>query len=290
MHQPVLLDKVIKYLDPKKGENFIDCTIGMGGHALAILERVKPKGKVLGIDVDFESLKRIKSEEGLILIHGNFRDLKKIVEENNFKPINGILFDLGLSSWQIDESNRGFTFKKDEPLMMILDDTQEVTAQEIINNWPEESLVEIFKRYGEEKYTRRIVTAIVRQRKISPINTTFQLKEIIKKTIPLEGTRRGKISRVLARIFQALRIIINDELENLKQGLNQAMEIIAPKGRIAVISFHSLEDRIVKNFFRDRAQKGELEILTKKPVIPDEAEISFNNRSRSAKLRIAVRT
>jgi 16S rRNA (cytosine1402-N4)-methyltransferase len=289
MHQPVLLDKVIKYLNPKPGKNFVDCTIGEAGHTQAILDKIKPKGRVLGIDVDFAALKRIKSQERLILVHGNFKDLKNIAQENRFESINGILFDLGLSSWQIEESGRGFTYKKDEPLMMILNSRQEVTAQEIINTWPEESLIEIFKRYGEEKYARKIVTAIVNQRKVNPIKTTFQLKEIIKKAIPFNGTRRGKINRVLARIFQALRIVINDELENLKQGLNQAIEIIVPKGKIVVISFHSLEDRIVKNFFRGSEKEGHLKILTKKPIIVDEAEISVNPRSRSAKLRAAMK-
>ena len=289
MHQPVLLDKVIKYLNPKPGENFVDCTVGEAGHTQAILNKIKPRGRVLGIDVDFATLKRIKPQERLILVHGNFKDLKTIVQENRFEPINGILFDIGLSSWQIEESGRGFTYKKDEPLIMILNDRQEVTAQEIINTWPEESLIEIFKRYAEEKYTRRIVTAIVNQRRISPIKTTFQLKEIIKKAIPFSETRRGKINRVLARIFQALRIVINDELENLKQGLNQAMEIIVPKGKIVVISFHSLEDRIVKNFFRESEKEGHLKILTKKPITVDEAEISVNPRSRSAKLRAAMK-
>jgi len=289
MHQPVLLEKVIKYLNPQKGENFVDCTIGEAGHSLAILEKIKPRGRVLGIDVDSDSLKRIQSQERLILVHDNFKDLRKIIQENHFDPVNGILFDLGLSSWQIEESGKGFTFKKDEPLIMILNSKQEVTAEEVLNTWPEESLIEIFKRYGEEKYSRRIVTAIVNHRKLSPIKTTFQLKEIIDKTIPFSKTRRGKINRVLARIFQALRIVINDELENLKQGLNQATKIVVPKGRIVVISFHSLEDRIVKNFFKNKEKRGQLKILTKKPIIANEIEINVNPRARSAKLRAAMK-
>lgn len=290
MHQPVLLNEVIKYLHPQPGENFIDCTIGMGGHSLAILEKIQPDGKVLGIDIDLASLKRIRPKQGLIPVHGNFKDLKKIVKENRFESINGILFDLGLSSWQIEESGKGFTFKKDEPLIMILNDKQEVTAQEIINTWPEESLIEIFKKYGEEKHGRRIVKEIVAQRKLTLIKTTFQLKEIIRKAVPVSNTRRGRIDRVCARIFQALRIVINDELENLRQGLKQAMEIIVPEGKIVVISFHSLEDRIVKNFFRDKERKNQLKILTKKPIIADEIEISMNFHARSAKLRAAIKT
>lgn len=289
MHQPVLLEKVIEFLDPQPGENFVDCTLGEAGHAKAILEKIAPDGRVLGIDIDSDSLKRIEPIDRLILVHGNFRELKDIVEKNNFKPINGILFDLGLSSWQIEESGKGFGFKKDEPLIMILNSKQEVAAEEIINTWPEESLVEIFIKYGEEKYSRRIVRQIVNQRKISPIKTTFQLKELIKKAIPFSETRRGKINRVLARIFQALRIIINDELENLKQGLEQSVEVISPQARIVVISFHSLEDRIVKIFFRTKEREGRLKILNKKPIIADEIEISANPRSRSAKLRAAMK-
>jgi len=289
MHKPVLLDKAIKYLNPKPGGNFVDCTIGEAGHALALLEKVKPGGRVLGIDVDFVSLKRIKSQMGLILAHGNFRNIKSIIQEHNLAPINGILFDLGLSSWQIEKSGRGFTFKKDEPLIMILDGSQEVTAQEIINTWPEESLINTLKTFGEERYARKIVQAIINQRKVAPIKTTFQLKETIRRAIPLAKTGRGSLNRVLARIFQALRIVINDELENLKQGLHQAVEIVAPKGKIVVISFHSIEDRFVKNFFRDLERENKIEILTKKPETADEIEIGINPRSRSAKLRAAMR-
>ena len=288
MHQPVLLEKVIQFLNPQPGDNFVDCTLGKAGHTKAILEKTGPEGRVLGIDIDSDSLKRIEPIDRLILVHGNFRELKDIIEKNNFKPINGILFDLGLSSWQIEESGKGFTFKKDEPLIMILNSKQEVTAEEILNTWPEESLVEIFIKYGEEKYSRRIVRQIVNQRKIAPIKTTFQLKELVRKVIPLSRARRGKINRVLARIFQALRIVINDELENLKQGLEQSIELISPQGKIVVISFHSLEDRIVKNFFKTKEREGRLKILNKKPIIADETEISANPRSRSAKLRAAM--
>ena len=289
MHIPVLLEKVVEYLDPKPGQNFVDCTLGQAGHARALLELSKPDGKVLGIDVDSKSLKKIKPLDRLFLVCSNFKDLKKIVYEQKFGPINGILFDLGLSSWQIEHSNRGFTFKKDEPLIMIINGKQQVTAEEILNTWPEESLMEIIGKHSEEKYARRIVRGIVNQRRIFPIKTTFQLKEIIRRAVPLSEKGRGRLNRVLARIFQSLRIIINDELENLKQGLDQSLEIISPNGRIVVISFHSLEDRIVKRFFREKEAKGDLKILTKKPVIADEIEISENPRSRSAKLRAAVK-
>ncbi|HUT96054.1 MAG TPA: 16S rRNA (cytosine(1402)-N(4))-methyltransferase RsmH [Candidatus Paceibacterota bacterium] len=288
MHKSVLLKEVIEYLNPQPGQNFIDCTIGDAGHSSVILEKTKPDGKVLGIDIDYESLKRIKAIEGFVLVGGNFKDLKRIAEENNFNKIDGILFDLGLSSWQIEESGKGFTFKKDEPLTMILNGGQVVTAQEIINTWPEESLLEIFKKYGEERFARKIVQKIVRQRGLSPIKTTLQLFEIIKRSIPYSKTRRGNITRVAARIFQALRIVVNDELENLKKGLEQALQILNKEGRIVVVSFHSLEDGVVKRFFKEKEKQGILRILTKKPITAGKAENEVNPRSRSAKLRAAI--
>lgn len=288
MHKPVLLKEVIEYLNPQPGQNFIDCTVGEAGHSSAILEKTEPEGKVLGIDIDYESLKRIKDAKGLVLARGNFKDLKKIAEENNFNKVDGVLFDLGLSSWQIEESGKGFTFKKDEPLTMILNGGQVVTAQEIINTWPEESLLEIFKKYGEERFARKIVQKIVRQRGLSPIKTTLQLFEIIKKSVPYFKTRRGNIIRVAARIFQALRIVVNDELENLKKGLEQTVQISNKGGRIVVISFHSLEDGIVKRFFKEKEKQGILQILTEKPITAGEAENKANSRSRSAKLRAAM--
>lgn len=288
MHKSVLLNETIEYLDPEPGENFIDCTIGEAGHSLAILEKTKPEGKVLGIDADAESLKRIKPKERLILTRGNFKDLKKIAEENDFHKVDGILFDLGLSSWQIEESGRGFTYKKEEPLSMIIGSDQVVTAQEIINTWPEESLLDIFKEYGEERFARKIVQKIVQQRKLSPIKTTLQLLEVIKRSVPFSRFGRGRTNRVAARIFQALRIVVNDEIENLKHGLEQALQILNQGGRVAVISFHSLEDRTVKWFFKEKEREGKIRILTEKPITADEAEIKVNPRSRSAKLRAAM--
>lgn len=277
-HIPVLLKEVIKYLNPQPGENFVDATIGGAGHARAILEKNKPKGKVIGIDRDLQAIKGIKPHPRLILIHGNFKDLKKLVKCPVHPPkfckaklwrVNGILFDLG---WQI---NRGLSFQKDEPLSAEL--------KTIINQRPEQELFRIFKEYGEEKYSRRIAKRIRRE---GPINTTFELRKAIEKAIPRSRTRRGQAQRVLARIFQALRIVVNDELENLKKGLEQAVGILEPGGRLVVISFHSLEDRIVKNFFRDN---NNLKILTKKPITPSDIEIKNNPRSRSAKLRAAIK-
>lgn len=292
MHKPVLLNEIIQYLNPKPGENFIDCTFGAGGHSLAILEKIYPRGKLLAIDLDPKSLEsRFKFQDRVILVNDNFKNLKLIVEKYNFQPINGILFDLGLSSWQIEESKRGFSFQQDEPLDMTFDQGK-LNAAQIINSWSEESLKDIFEKYGEEKYSKRIAAEIVKARKKASINTTYKLRAIIERTVPRGRVRRGQINRVLARIFQSIRIVVNDELENLKQGLEQALKILEPGGRLVVISFHSLEDRIVKNFFRPTADQpwaGRIKALTKKPVTPSEDEMRANPRSRSAKLRAAIK-
>ena len=288
MHKSVLLNEVIEYFDPKPNQNFIDCTVGEAGHSLAILKKIKPNGKVLGIDVDAESLKRITPKNGLILVKANFKNLKKIAEEQGFNKVDGVLIDLGLSSWQIEESGKGFTYKKDEPLSMIMNGNQVVTAQEIINTWPEETLIQIFREYGEERFAKNIIQKIVQQRGLSPIKTTLQLFEIIKRSVPFSKTSRGRTDRVAARIFQALRIVVNDEMENLKSGLEQALQILNKEGRVVVISFHSLEDRVVKWFFKEKEKEGKIRILTKKPITAGRAELIANSRSRSAKLRAAM--
>jgi len=289
MHIPVLLNEVIYYLQPKRGKNFIDCTLGEGGHAQVILEKIKPEGRVLGIDLDPETLKKLKPTKNLLLFKGNFKDLKTIVKKTGIKPINGILFDLGLSSGQLEESGKGFSYKKDEPLDMRIDNSSSLTAKEIINKWSFEDLYKIFKEYGEEKFSRRIAKKIIEKRKEEIIQSTFQLKKVILQAIPFSKTKRGKGGRVLARIFQALRIVVNDELENLKQGLIQAVDILDSGGRLVVISFHSLEDRIVKRFLKEKQEEGFLKILTKKPITPSAKEIINNPKSRSAKLRAAVK-
>jgi len=289
MHIPVLLNEVIYYLQPKRGKNFVDCTLGEGGHAQALLEKIKPEGKVLGIDLDPEALKKLKPTKNLLLFKGNFKDLKTIVKKTGLKPINGVLFDLGLSSGQLEESGKGFSYKKDEPLDMRIDSSLNLTAKEIINKWSFEDLYKIFKEYGEEKFSRRIAKKIIEKRKEEIIQSTFQLKKVILQAIPFSETKRGRSDRVLARIFQALRIVVNDELENLKQGLIQAVDILDSGGRLVVISFHSLEDRIVKRFLKEKQKEGFLKILTKKPITPSAKEIINNPKSRSAKLRVAVK-
>lgn len=289
IHQPVLLKEVLKYLNPQSGENFVDCTVGLGGHSFAILEKTGPDGKVLGLDLDNKSLEILKEKgnERLILAQANFSDLKKAAKENNFISINGILLDLGISSWQIEQSSRGFSFQGSEPLDMRLDPSNnDLTAREIINNWPEGRLVEIFRDYGGERFSRRIARQIVNSRKSKAIETTDQLVGLIIRAYPRRRVRR---IHPATKIFQALRIAVNDELENLRKALPEATDILMPQGRIVVISFHSLEDKIVKNFFREKAKEGYLRILTKKPVGPTIEEITLNRRSRSAKLRAAIK-
>jgi len=271
MHTPVLRKEVLEILDPKPNENFIDATLGFGGHSQDILEKVKPNGKVLGIEWDEEVFKKAEKKERLILINDSYTNLEKIVEKNDFQSVSGILFDLGISSWTLEESGRGFTFRKDEPLDMRFNLENTLTAEQIINNYSEKEIENILKEYGEEKLAKIIAKRIVKER---PIKTTFELLKLIpKKTKP-------------QRTFQALRIAVNDELSNVKTGLEQAVNILEKGGRLGVISFHSLEDRIVKQFFKNN--KG-LEILNKKPIIPSKEEMENNYRSHSAKFRGAVK-
>lgn len=256
---------------------------------MEIIKENTPDGKVLGIDQDSESLEILKQQNNqrLILVQGNFTDLKKIADENNFSLVDGILLDLGISSWQLEKSGRGISFQQTEPLDMRMDlEHNDLTAEEIINTWTQSDLEKIFFEYGEEKFSRKIVGQIVAARKVKRIRTTYELVGLIIKAYPQRKVRR---IHPATKVFQALRIAVNSELENLGKALPQALDILKPGGRIVVISFHSLEDRIVKNFFRDNAKNNLLKILTKKPIVPSKAEVKFNHRSRSAKLRAAIK-
>lgn len=289
-HKAVLINEVLEYLDPKAGENFIDGTFGFGGHSARLLETNKPDGKVLGIELDADVIKILKKkplDKRLILVQGSFVDLKKIAERNNLYQVNGVLLDVGMSSWQIEKSKRGFSFQRDELLDMRSDIESELTAEKVINQRTEKELTEIFNKYGGERFARRIARLICQERKNQRIKTTGQLAEIIRKAIPT-SCRRGKI-HLATRVFQALRIVVNNELENLEKTMPQALRVLKKDGRLVVISFHSLEDKIIKNFFQQEAKKGNLKILTKKPIIPSSEEIRENPRSRSAKLRAAVK-
>ncbi|MHA1329827.1 MAG: 16S rRNA (cytosine(1402)-N(4))-methyltransferase RsmH [Candidatus Hodarchaeales archaeon] len=293
MHLPVLQKEVIKYLDPQPNENFIDATFGEGGHALAILEKTKPNGKVLGIEIDPEIYREAKNKlsiindqlsNRLILVNDSYTNLEKIIKEQNFKPIHGILFDLGMCSWHLEESGRGFSFKKEEFLDMRYNpNTQTVTAYEIVNRFPQTEIEKILKEFGEEKFARQIARQIVVTREKKPIKTTFDLVEVIKASVPLWYKRRR--IHFATKTFQALRIAVNQELENIKCALEQSMRALEAGARIVIISFHSLEDRIIKHFFKQKAEEGKVQILTKKPITPTKEEIINNPRSRSAKLR-----
>ncbi|MDD3491729.1 MAG: 16S rRNA (cytosine(1402)-N(4))-methyltransferase RsmH [Candidatus Pacebacteria bacterium] len=293
MHVPVLLKEVIYYLNPKPNENFIDATVGEAGHSLEILELTGPKGKLLGIDLSLEALKRateLKSTDKslgdrLVLVNGSYIHLEKIVKENDIKPIQGILFDLGMCSWHLESSGKGFSYQKDEPLDMRFDSKQDLTAAEIVNFWEIEEIEKILREFGEERYSQRIALAIKEARKKERIISTQQLVDLLARTLPKNYDQRR--IHFATRVFQALRIAVNNELENIRKGLEQAINILETNGRIVVISFHSLEDRIVKNFFKEQSEINKLQILTKKPIVPTKEEILKNSRSRSAKLRAA---
>ncbi len=290
-HIPVLKDEVIKYLDPQPNENFIDCTFGFGGHSQAILEKIKPDGRVLGIEWDGEKIKNqelgIKNQERLKVINDSYANLKDIVEREKFGPINGVLLDLGMSSFEIEKSGKGFSFQKNEPLDMRYSKNQDLTAKKIINEWSEEDLADIFREYGQERFAKNIARNIADVRQRQPIETTFQLVEIIRKSFP-RSYKFGK-AHFATRVFQALRIAVNKELDNLKAVLPQTLEVLEKNGRVVVISFHSLEDAIVKIFFKQQVKNSVLRISTKKPIVAQREEIKQNPRSRSAKLRVAIK-
>ena len=294
MHIPVLKKEVLEYLDPQRNENFIDCTLGEGGHAFAVLERTGPKGKVLAVDATRCLVDKFKKKIGngkiskrLVPVCSSFNELEKIVEEKDFKDIKGILFDLGMSSWHIEESKRGFSFMANEPLDMRYSLENSLTAEKILNQYSLEEIKKILKDYGEERFAERIARQIVKERKTKPFGTTFELREAIRRATPYHYHRR-KI-HFATRTFQALRIAVNDELNKIKQALTQSFKVLSPGGRVVVISFHSLEDRIVKNLFKEQSKEGFFKILTKKPIRPLQEEIESNRRARSAKLRAILK-
>jgi 16S rRNA (cytosine1402-N4)-methyltransferase len=288
-HRSVLLHETIDWLQVEAGKKYIDATLGGGGHTAAILER---GGYVLGIDQDQEALDEVKrnfqfsiSNFQLRLAKGNFKDIDRIGRDNGFKNIAGIVFDLGVSSHQFDQPERGFSFQKEGPLDMRMDLEQKVKAADLIHILTKGELYELFTKLGEERFARPILASIVRARQIKKIETTTELAEIINKAVPY----RQKGINPATRVFQALRIAVNDELNNLIEALPKARDLLGDRGRLAVMTFHSLEDRIVKHKFRDWADHGLGEVLTKKPIIPTEEEIEQNKRSRSAKLRVFER-
>jgi len=285
-------EEIIRFFNPQPGEDFVDCTVGLGGHAMAILERNKPDGRVLGIDFDstiLENLKRKISgtdlERRLILVCDNFANLETIAKNHGFTGVSGVLFDLGLSSWHLEASGRGFSFWRDEPLdMRYSPQKSDLTAEIIVNTWSLRDIEYVLRVYGEERFAHRIAREIVNSR---PLRTTVDLVMAIERATPAWYHRRK--THFATKTFQALRIAVNNELENLEKALPQALGILRSGGKLAVIAFHSLEDRIVKNFLKAKAKDGAVKILTKKPVRPSKEEIAQNPRARSAKLRAAVK-
>jgi len=288
IHIPVLKNEVLKYLDPKPNENFIDCTIGMGGHAKLILEKNGPNGKVLGIEKDPELFKRLLSLkiERLVLANDSYSNLKEIIEKEGFDNISGILFDLGLSSWHLEKSGRGFSFLKNEPLDMRYN-LNGMKAKDVLQEWPKKEIEKILKECGEERFAKEIAQEIVENRRFKKIEKTFQLVEVIKKAVP--SWYRNRKIHFATKTFQALRIVVNHELENLKVTLPQALEVLEKKGGLVIFSFHSLEDRIVKNFLKENFKKGQIKILTPHTIMPTFQEVKKNPRARSAKLRAAIK-
>ncbi|MDK2991751.1 MAG: rRNA (cytosine1402-N4)-methyltransferase [Clostridiales bacterium] len=303
-HKPVLVEEVMQYMRCRKGGIYIDGTIGGGGHALEICRRIDGDGLLIGIDRDDEALahaaEMLKEYSGCVrLIKGDFRYMKAMINDIGVNEVDGVLLDLGVSSHQLDDAGRGFSYNAEAALDMRMDKQQLLTARDVVNTYDEKRLYEIIKDYGEERWAKRIASFIVKERQRYPIETTDQLVEVIKRAIPAAARREGP--HPARRTFQAIRIEVNDELNSIKDGLIQAMDCLKPGGRLCVISFHSLEDRLVKDTFRRWqnpctcppdtpvcvcGNKPVAAIVTKKPVTASPDEVESNPRARSAKLRV----
>ena len=300
-HVSVLLEECLEALNIKKDGTYVDCTLGGAGHSKEILKRIET-GKLIGIDQDQDALHNAKTilsqYSNVILVHSNFEMIKSIIEDHAPEGVDGILMDLGVSSYQLDEGERGFSYMKDAPLDMRMNQDDPFSAYEVVNEYDEEKIYRIIRDYGEEKFAKRIAGFIAKARQEKPINTTLELVEIIKNAIPARARREGP--HPAKRTFQAIRIEVNRELSILKDTIEDAVDGLKPGGRLAIITFHSLEDRIVKNTYRDLmdpctcpknmpcvcGKTATVQILTRKPILPSELEIEENPRSRSAKLRV----
>ncbi len=301
-HTPVMVPEILKGLNVSPGGRYIDCTLGEGGHTKSILEASNPGGEVLGIDADHEAIEVSKTrlekyDDRFIFSNNNFNEIRKIAMKSNFIPCHGILFDLGVSSLQLDKESRGFSFRRKAPLDMRFSVNQTLTAEEVINTFSESEIADILYNFGEERRSRKIANIIVQNR---PIKDADELSNLIKTNLKRTNFKINPSTKT----FQALRIYINEELNSLSKALEQALEVVGVGGRIAVISYHSLEDRIVKNFFRNESKYciclpniticdcghvPKIKIINKKPIIPSQNEIDSNKRSRSAKLRVVER-
>ncbi len=303
-HIPIMLNEIIENLNIVPDGVYVDCTLGGAGHSLEIAKKLNDKGILIGIDKDAtainvsrERLKNLKCK--VILVQDDFKNLKTILQQNNISKVNGILADLGVSSYQIDEVDRGFSYSKDAPLDMRMNTSQSLTAKEVVNSYSEKDLLNILYTYGEENFAKNIVKNIIKQRQIKPIERTGELVKIIENSVPAKVLYKG--GSVAKKTFQALRIEVNGELDSLKSVLNTMIEVLVPAGRLCIISFHSLEDRLVKNCFTENStacicpknfpicvcnHKAIIKLITKKPIIPTEIEQQENSRSSSSKLRI----
>jgi len=306
-HKPVLLEECIEGLKIKPDGTYIDGTIGGAGHSVRIYRRLGAEGTLVGIDQDafaietaMQTMKKVDGKAGLILVNTNFGNIKSVCSQYDIRAVDGILLDLGVSSFQLDDARRGFSYRKDAPLDMRMDRRSSLNAGTIVNEYGEEEIRKIIADYGEEKWAARIASFIVKARREKRIETTSELAELIKAAIPSAARRKGP--HPAKRTFQALRIAVNGELEILEGALEDAIEVLKEGGRICVITFHSLEDRIVKEVFSRKSNpctcppdfpvcicggKREVELITRKPVLPSKEEIEANPRARSAKLRIA---
>ncbi len=286
-HVPVMVTEAMEALNAHPGGWYVDCTLGAGGHARALLERIQPNGRLLAIDADPEAIENARQSlaaycESVVLAQGNFGELGRICRDQGFEQTDGMLFDLGISSMQLDTAERGFSFQREAPLDMRFDSSTGPSAAEIVNSYSEQELARILWEFGEERYSRQIAHRIVQQR---PILSTLRLAHIVQQVL---GSRRGRIHPA-TRTFMALRIAVNRELDNLKLALDQAVSLLKAGGRLVVISYHSLEDRIVKQFMRAQAAEHAFLLTTRKVIRPTALECSSNPRSRSARLRVAER-
>lgn len=292
MHESVLSEEVLFWLSPRPGQFFIDGTLGAGGHASRILEKTGPQGKIIGFDRDPSALEEAGRVlrpfgERVTMRHDRYQNIPNRLMESHAGQVDGMLLDLGVSSMQLDNASRGFSFTQDGPLDMRMDPTESETAAKLIHRVREDVLREILWKWGEERFARRVARAIIRRREVKPIETTAELARVVAQAVP-GSYRHGRIHPA-TRTFQAIRIAVNRELEELEAFLPSALPLLKEGGRMAVISFHSLEDRIVKRAFRDFKQQGLGVILTKKPIEASEAEAGRNPRARSAKLRVFMK-
>lgn len=302
-HESVLKQEAIEALHIKPNGIYVDCTLGRAGHAQAIADQLNEDGLLVGLDQDsaaIEAAGKVLPEHKTLLIRTNFREMREALQEHGITEVDGVLFDLGVSSPQLDQGERGFSYQHDARLDMRMDQRQPLTAYEIVNEWPYEQLVYIFFAYGEEKFSKQIARAIERARERGSIETTYDLVDLVKEAIPAPARRKG--GHPAKRVFQALRIAVNDELKSFVQALHEAAEILSIHGRIAVITFHSLEDRICKQAFQKwgtekpvpkglpvipEGFEAPFKRVTRKPIVPQAEEIEYNRRARSAKLRVA---